>query len=207
VVIAVFVAAAVGVMSNLALLRSSGAVLRAGAPYARAELGGIEIADGNANPDYVPADAAYALRFSFGGELATGAYLAASERYGGIGYSADELRGLDESIRTRADKTLVGALALGLAPVESGGAPDDCVEIGPGPGQAPSLPVAAGDAVVLETEAATPVQVRRFAGLSGVEVGELVPSEPAILRMPADEVPDPWQVTASGSPVLACPLG
>jgi hypothetical protein len=206
-VIAVFLVAAIGVMTNIALLRDFGSANRAVATEERAELAGLELANGEANPDYIPADAAFPLMFSFGGELATGAFLAATDRYGSIGYSVEELRGLDEELRTRADKTLVGALALGLTPGEPGAGGDECVEVGPDPGQLPSLPLTAGGAVLLEADQATPVQVRRLAELSGVDVGELLPGEPAVLRVPVDEIPDPWQVTASGSTVLACTLG
>ncbi|MEK6250925.1 MAG: hypothetical protein AABM43_03085 [Actinomycetota bacterium] len=208
-VIVLFLVAAAGVATNISLLRSSGSLNRVVAMQERAELAGIEIADGAADPAFAPgAGAAIPIAFAFGEQHAIGAYLAATDRYGSIGYSAEELRGLSEgglseALRASADKTLVGALALGLTPTESGLLGHDCVEVGAGPGQVPSLELMAGQAAVFESDEAATVQVRRFAALSGVDVGSLVPGEATTLAVPADGIADPWQVTAS-APIRAC---
>ena len=205
--IALFVVAAVGVLTNVALLRDGGSSNRVVAMQQRAVLAGIDVAGAGANPGYVPDDAPVTIAFSFGGENTTGAYLTAAEAYGSVGYSADELRDAAEPLRALADKSLVGALGLALAPAPEAGAPgQNCATLGGDPGQVPSLELAPGQTVVLKSEAAAAVQVRRFAGLSGVGVGNLQPGEPQSLTVPADQVPDPWQVT-SAAPTRACVSG
>lgn len=202
-VIVLFLVAAAGVATNVALLRDWGSIHRGEAMLERVELAAIEIADGEADPAYAPVGAPTPIKYAFTGDHVAGAYLAATERYGSIGYSVEELRGLSEALRAEADKTLVGALALGTSPTQSDLPHRDCVELGTGPGQVTSFELVAGQAVVLESDEAAAVQVRRFAGLSAVDLGRLVPGEAATLTVPDDEIPDPWQVTA-GAPVRAC---
>ena len=52
--VALFLLAATGVVTNLALLRDDGAVTRFEAEQQRAILAGIEVAGANADPSYVP---------------------------------------------------------------------------------------------------------------------------------------------------------
>jgi hypothetical protein len=206
-VIILFLVAAAGVATNVFLLRSSGFLNRTDATQERAELAGLQIADGSANAAYAPGvGSSVAVGLAFAGESRTGAYLAATNRYGAIGYSAEELRGLNGALRTRADKTLVGALGLTLSPTGSGLGRHDCVEVGAGPGTVPSFELKAGQAVVLLSDQAAAVQVRRFADNSGQDVGSLFPGHAATLVVPHDGIPDPWQVMGS-APIQACKPG
>ncbi len=61
--VALFLLAAAGVVTNLALLRDDGGLNRFEAIQQRAILAGIEIAGPNADPSYVPDDGPQAIRF------------------------------------------------------------------------------------------------------------------------------------------------
>lgn len=116
----------------------------------------------------------------------------------------EELRGQSEELRAEADRTLVGALALALSPAASVSPSSDCVELGTDHGEVPSFELGAGRSVVLQSDDPAAVKIRRFAGGSSVDLGDLVPGEAAIVTVPDDGIPEPWQVTA-GAPTRACP--
>ena len=199
--------ATVGLATNVALVKRSGAIFRGQGMLVRGDLAGIQIAGSNANPGYMPVDVTYPVDASFGPEHATGAYLAAADRYGDIGYSPDQLRAAAEPFKANADRTLVGALGLDLRPptaVRIGGA--DCVTVGDGLGQIPSAQLAPGQTVQLRSAGPAAIRVRRFATDSGVAVGTLKPGRPQDLSVPSDQLPDPWRVT-SDAPIRACITG
>ncbi|MGH2950559.1 MAG: hypothetical protein ACRDKX_00760, partial [Solirubrobacterales bacterium] len=132
-VVAVFAVAAIGVATNIALLRDGASDLRDGHTVdARSALAGVELAGAAADPSFNPneaADEASPLRQSVvaapfaaaaaDGESPAGEYLEAADRYGTIGYSAAEVRGLDETARIRTDAFLAGALGLTLRTVSA----------------------------------------------------------------------------------------
>jgi hypothetical protein len=199
--IALFLLAAAGVITNVAELRSAGAFGRTEAAGERAALAGFEIAGSNADPSYVPKAGPAPIAFWLNHTV--GDYLEAAGRYGSIGYSPEQVRGLTEPLRELTDQSLVGALGLTLAPATENAAGRDCVRLGSDPGAEPSLDVAPGQSLALESSAAAAVQVGRFADTPKVPVGTLQPGEPMTLAFPADATPDPWVVSAA-APSRAC---
>lgn len=202
--IALFIVAAAGVITNIAQLRAAGAFGRAEAAQQRAYLAGVEIAGPNANPSYVPEDGPSQVRYWIGHDI--GDYLKAVGSYGSIGYSPAQVRDLDEPLRKLTDQGLVQSLGLALTP-STGSAPRrGCVRLGPEPGATPSLELAPGQAAVLESDQATAVNAGRFADAPSVAVGTLQPDEAMTLAPPADGLADPWQVS-SATPARACVSG
>lgn len=200
--VALLLLAAAGLATNLAQLRTAGAFGRAEAAQQRAALAGIEVAGASANPGYVPEEGPSQVTFWTG--HTAGDYLEAAGRYGSIGYSPAELRGLDAPLRELADQNLVGSLGLALAP-STGDAPrQSCVDLGPEEGGTPSLELAPGQTLDLESDRSAAVSVSRFADPPGVAIGTLSPGEAMTLAPPADGVSDPWRVSAS-APARACP--
>ncbi len=200
--IAIFAIALVGAAANLNILRQQGDLMRDQASSTRAELAGIQIAAGNANPDYTPvADSGFGtpvvLAFTTVAEdePPTGAYLEAVDRYGPVGYSPEQLRERDESLRVAADIRLVGALDLGLVPAREGDPSRTC---DPAQGASGSFELPPGGQVAIETEGAGEVKLGRFADSPSVSVGALARSQPVLLRTPADDQPEPWAVSVTG---------
>jgi hypothetical protein len=185
-----------GVVANIIRLRDAGSAGRAETMQARAELTGIELAGDAADPAYVPIGATFPIAFSIGPERPASTYLAATNRYGTIGYSPEEVRGLGETSKALVDERLAEALSLSLRPAQSALPSRDC-------GQVRSLDLTAGQTARLESDRAATVYVRRFAERSAVEVGRLVRGEATTLAAPADEISQPWRVTTSG-PIGAC---
>lgn len=201
--LALFLIATVGAATNIALARQAGASSRAESMLVRADLAAIDIAGANADPSYVPAEAPLPIAFSFTDGRTSGTYLAAAARYGGLGYSPEELRASAEPFKQGADVTLAGALGLALRPAAERPSGDVCLELGPGADRVPSVELAPGGSVALESKRPAAIQVRRFAGVTGVDVGEVAPGEAQALSVPADPLPDPWRLT-SDAPVRAC---
>ena len=150
--IALFIVAAAGVATNIALLRDSGSTLRFSATQERAALAGIEIAGPNANRSYVPDVGSLEVTLAFGPGDDTGTYLDAVDRYGSIGYSPEQVRGLAEPLRELTDQSLVKALGLGLTPSAGDLPRRGCVDLGPDPGATPSLELAPGQTLALESD-------------------------------------------------------
>ena len=92
--VALFLVAATGVVTNLALLRDDGALNRFETAQQRAILAGIEVAGANADPSYIPESGPQEIRFSLG-----------STRY---------RRGLPQRSRTlRVDRVLAARRSAG----------------------------------------------------------------------------------------------
>jgi hypothetical protein len=203
--VAIFAVAAIGVATNVALLRDGTDLFRAVAVATRAELGALTLADGSANPDYVPsASPTLALGFTSVAEddlQPTAAYLTASERYGSPGDTPAEIRGGDEPTRARADAVLVGAIGLTLAPTDEQRPTAGCVDLVPGA----DLSLEPGEtALLFGQDQAAKINVRRFASATGTSIGTLAPDSGALLAPPSDSITDPWHVSAD-APALACP--
>lgn len=208
--IALFGVAAIGVLTNIALLRDGADNLRTGAVQTRAELTGLGFADGAADPDYIPTSAsggATSVTLAFteyasDGSSPTAAYLAAAGRYGSPAYSTEALAARDDAARARADATLVAALGLSLQPTAGHPPSARCTELGGADGA--SFELAPGDSVTLEaSREQADVQVRRLAD-TGTGIGSLSPGQTATLSVPVDAAPGLWHVLAPGAPVLVC---
>jgi hypothetical protein len=191
--------AAVGVMTNVMLLRDAGIVNRADAEQQRAVLAGIQVAGANAQPDFVPENSPGPILFSFGQVYATGTYLAAADRYGDVGYSPDELATKPEQLREVADANLVGALGLSLQPSEQKNF-GECNEVPAGSPVGLQPP----GSIALRSEAGGDVSLRRFADAGGASVGTLAPGTPAELTLPADDVEQEWTLTST-TDLRVCP--
>ena len=202
-VIALALVAASGLATNLALLRDGGALDRFEAAQQRAVLAGIEIAGSNADPGYVPENGPQEIKFSIGPLNASRTYLAAVRAYGSIGYSPEEVRGLVDPLRVLTDQNLVGALGLALTGATGDVPRRGCVDLGPGPAGPPTIELTPGQSVALESREPATVKVNRFSDAPNVDVGTLQPDEAMTLAVPADGVPDVWQVSSS-APTRAC---
>lgn len=201
--VALFLLAVTGAATNVAQLRTAGVFYRAEADQQRAVLAGFQIAGPNADPGYVPMDGPSAIRYWTDHDV--GDYLAAVELYGAIGYSPDKIGGLPEPLRVQTDQALVSSLALALAQPTEDEERLDCVDLDPDSTR-PSLELMQGQTVALESDQPTAVTVGRFADAPAVTIGTLQPDEVMTLRLPSDEVPDPWHVS-SEAPTRACIAG
>ena len=54
---------------------------------------------------------------------------------------------------------------------------------------------------------AAAVQLRRFAGETGTQIGVLEPRVPSEVTVPSDAALDPWYVDVDAPSALVCPLG
>jgi hypothetical protein len=201
VVAGILVVAAIGVMTNVILLRDAGVVNRADAEQQRAVLAGIQVAGTNAQPHFVPKDSPGPILFSFGQVYSTGTYLAAADRYGDIGYSTAELAGEPEQLREVADSNLVGALGLSLQPSDEKQLAG-CNEVAAGE----DALLEPGASVVLRSVAGGDVSLRRLADAAGPTVGTRAPGAPAPLTLPPHDLARDWQLSATAD-VRVCPAG
>lgn len=215
--VGLYVVAACGIAANAAQLYYEGTVLRVHAAQVKAGFSGLDIAGANAQADFDPppipddagvlANSQSPLAFPF---LSIGltekdptpAYRDAVARYGDLGYTPEELSRQSDELRSQADTILVAALGLELTAADSGTPHGRCRTVR-GNGQV-SVELPKGGAL-LESNGGT-VEIRRFASELDVEVGELVAEQPAILRVPADDVDNPWTVTVPGTSVRVCAL-
>jgi hypothetical protein len=202
--IALFLLAATGVLTNLGQLRVAGAFNRAEAAQQRAVLAGFEIAGPSADPSHVPEVGPGSITYWTDG-LTVGDYLEAAGRYGSIGYSPEEVRALPEPLRKLTDQGLVGALGLAPAPAPADTPRRGCVDFDPGPSGTSSLELAPGEIYVLESGRDAAIEIARFADAPDA-IGALQPDETMALALPADGVSDPWRVTAA-APARACVAG
>ncbi len=211
--ISLYAVAAVGAATNVALLRDGGANWRTFyATPSRADLTALEVAGPNAAPDYIPEGNSLGLTDAFTelsqkGEPPTASYLAAARRYGGVGFSAQEVPGQPESVRARVDRGLVGAMQPALTPVVGAGpkkAGCRVMRSTPGAGLAIDLPP--GGATLETRGPARQLALRRFATAASIPLGTLLPNAPVELALPADGASRPWQLLSRASPLRVCPL-
>jgi hypothetical protein len=198
--IALFVVAATGVGSNYILLRQEAAFQRdAYTPRVRSILGGLEAAGGNTTLPGAAALSATSLAYIAPGvnegQSAAADYLEAAGRYGGLGYSPDEL--VASPYSTLADHTLVTAVGMKLAPADAR-ASSECHEVPPGANGSAVFALPQDGATVVSRTGAASVQVRRFAQTFGPEVGSLPAGQPAMLRPPSDDLTARWYVSIPG---------
>jgi uncharacterized protein (TIGR03382 family) len=213
--LALWAVAAVGVATNLTLLRNSGRERRDLLTVQdRAMLAGLEIAgpatvtgfrfDGLAGSSDVAF--AFVSYIPIHGGGAAERYFRAADRYGDVGYSVPSLRGQAEPVRALADKALVAALGLKLARGSRSTPRGACRPVA-AQGATTTFALPTGAGVLLEG-ATGPVQVRRFASASAVAIGAPQPGQPAVLRLPRDRAPAvPWTVTVPGTAVRVCAMG
>lgn len=198
--VALYLMAGVSLATNLTYLRFNASELRnERAPQTRAAFAALELADGNADPAYDPSAGPFSAGpFNIRGDQPTAAYLTAADRYGGIGYSPDQLRVASAVTRAEADTYLAGALDLKLRPARSAGT--RCHGLEPGPDGGINFVVPLDGAVLTVTGGTASLVIRRFGDAgSTVSLGKLMPGASAILQIPSDDAPDPWLAAASGA--------
>lgn len=206
---ALFVAAALSLATNLVLLRDGASEFRnAYSAPLRANLAMVELARDEIRPGFNYRAGVPALSIST--ELSAAEYLAASDRYGSLGFSPLELAAQPEPIRQRADRTLVRAAGVALEPSRSATPAGGCALAR---SESPGTPVVfsvpeGGASLTAAGDARATVTVGRFASLPSVEVGELAPGRSADLRVPADDSATPWRASVQGaSAVRVCRMG
>jgi hypothetical protein len=209
---AVFAAAAVGVMANIALLRDNGAEQRVLiAPPLRADLAGLEIAGDETKPgfdNHRVFEGQNSLLFPFAEARVLRpdpalAYLQAEERYGRIGYSPEELVTLSDGLRVQADGVLAEALGVRLVPVAAGPR-RGCRRL---KAQTDGLTFAAdspGALVVADRDNPVPIGLRRFSQTITAPIGAVAAGQAAFLRIPPDHVPGRWQAVSTASTLTLC---
>ncbi len=213
VLLVVFAVATISVGTNLSTLRHRASAYRYEyAPQARAALTGLDVAGPSADPTFAFAGLSLhpglELAFAAGREAPTTAYLAASERYGALGYEPAELSETGKGTQPReaaiADTVLVTALRLAIQPGQREARGSGCRRIGARPA---TFPLEPGNAVLLRG-ASGPVTVRRFSATATNQIGVATPDRPFLLRIPRDRAPErPWQVSVAGSSLRVCDAG
>jgi hypothetical protein len=199
-----FIAAALSVATNVALLRDGGSWFREvqssriGAQFAM-----LELTRDRVNPGFDPVGIVPELV-----SMKAATYFAAIDRYGSPAPSLSELERQGEDVRQGADRILASALGLRLEASRS--RPDGgCRRLrAEQPGAPVGFELPRGGAS-LRVRAAGPaaVSLGRFATRPSVEAGELSPGERATLRIPSDSSPRPWRAAVAGaSSVEVCAL-
>ncbi len=196
-----YVAAAMGVATNIALLRDDSRLLRAVAAESRSALTAAEIVGRQRSAELSASLAVITGRSGITGQLNEGSYFDAVQQFGSPAFSLDSLRAQNEVTRDRVDGIL--AMILGVH-LQLGSAPSTpCTPLERRPGRAVSFEVPPGGAV-LRSEAPGPVTLRRFGSGFTVPAGQLVPGRWMALPVPRDSAPDPWYASTSATPLQIC---
>jgi hypothetical protein len=177
----------------------------------RTEYAMLELARPHVHSDYFPAtdprvsDAGGAVFVP----LSAYTYYQATDEFGPIGFSLEQIRHASVDQRHLADATLIGALELKLKASAAPADPAACPSSLDGKSGHPVFFFLERGGVLLGSRAGHPVHVglgRFGTGGAPVSIGKLQPGEWASLRIPTDSDPDRWWVTVDG-PVRVCPPG
>jgi len=178
---------------NLWQLRERGNQIREESDLVKARLAVVDLERDFAAPDKFPVGPE-------GGVVTidVGTYLAASDRYGSLGYSTSELETASDEARRAADETLQGELGLGLTPVARGGS--HCGD------PSPQVTVPAGQSV-LRADLGGNVKLGRFAAEPTIDVGALGAGQAGSLTLPDDGVSQPWTASIDAGTLRVCQPG
>ncbi len=182
--VVLYAVVALALLGNLGRLRDGATYFRSLAGTVRAQLTALELARDRVDPAFT------AAQFP---QIVAGPYLAGVDRGRSPAYTEEELARQPEGRRHAADRTLAGALGIGLEPAAV--APERCRRV---PGGAP-IPVRA-PGVVLTAPAPVQAGLRRFADTTTVPVGTAPAGEPVALRVPPDRSGRPWQLSLTPPP-------
>lgn len=217
--IGLFAITAVGMATNLVLLRDQAAKLRnAYAVQVHAAFGALDLAGGEARPNFDPPSLGdqsiipggqSPLAFPFGilaaaGESPTEAYLVAADHYGALGYSTLQISAQDEAVRAQVDAVLAGALGLRLAPTM--GLAHHCRGVRSRSEGEVAIRLPKHGAILSASSRGGPIGVRRFAEATLVPLGDLAPQSAAILRIPPDGSPRSWWLHVPSSSIVLCAI-
>jgi hypothetical protein len=187
--------------ANLARLRDATHFYRSFATSLRAQLTAVDLARGRVDPTFVVQPPAV-----FSAPVKAGPYLAAAERAGSPGYSPAELTHQDEGTRATADRVLVEALRIAVAPARPHESVRNCRHLS-GPGSALIVRVKP-PGVRLGPSTAGVLALGRFATVAAVPVGSLQARRVVDLRIPADRSKRPWRAVVTPAPasLVVCDL-
>jgi hypothetical protein len=188
------VASVAAVAGNLVALRDAYRDLHALTPVVRGDLAALEIAADRVDPGLV-LDRRNA-GFDYFTLLDAGSYLSAAEKFGSPAYDQAELAAAPESGRAAADRVLSAALGLRLEPTTlSAAAAARCRPLAGAAGAAPATLPPGGAILRAAGTAPAKVDLRRFATEDApVELGRLDAGRAAVLAIPTDRSPVPWQL-------------
>ncbi len=165
---------------NLWLMRERGALVRAESELAQARLAMIELERDAVPPGFVSGKVGR-------GPVSAGEYLAAADRFGGLGYSVAEVGAASPPARQQADETLGGIVSPRIVAVD-----EERLECAGGGSEAEIPP---GGAVLRSEEGGT-ASLRRFADEPTIEAGTLA--------LPLDEASQPWIASISAGTLEIC---
>jgi hypothetical protein len=215
-------------VANLTQLHDGQRFLANTSDYVKTELAALELSRERVEPSFAPEGPE--LQPLFGDRPMTIAFLNAyayfpvRDMYGSPAFPADELPRRSVEVRKVADIVLARALQLKLtaldrpAPTTATAVPGDadepvslglrdCLIVRPGPdGSSPALALPAGG-VTVDSSAGAPASVylRRFGDGFDVALGDVPGDGVALLALPPDASPHPWQaVVRSSQPVRIC---
>jgi hypothetical protein len=194
----------VGIAGNLPRFREGRDAIVYHAPRNLAYTGVMELGRESGDPEFVPVVETPIAAPAGALGISAGDYLELADRYGAIGYSPREILEQDEEIRHGADEVAVSY--LGLAATEAPALPRrGCTRLAPAPaGEVVNLPPGG---VLLRSDTASTVALRRFADRPVVRIGNVRAGRPAELRVPADSSPLPWELwVVEEAAVTVCPL-
>jgi hypothetical protein len=195
----VFIAAALSLATNIALLRDGASWFREtqssriGTQFAMLELARDRV-DPNFDPvAMLPPDARVSM------EPAT--YFAAIDQYGSPAPSLSEIERFDEDVRQGADLILTSALGLRLEASSSRRPDGACRRL---EAEQPGAPLGfelprGGASLRVQVAGPAAVTLGRFATSPSVELGDLSPGERATLRIPSDSSLKPWRAAVAGA--------
>ncbi len=197
-----FVACAISLATNVAMLRDAGTSFRnLYSALSRAELAMIELGGDRVPPDFnlgtdLPTGSPLSLV-----QPSAGAYLATVDRYGSPAFTIDQLSRAGDGVRRHADATLAAALGLRLEPESRRTAGADCRTTPAANRGAPivlELP-RGGATLSANGAAAAAISVGRFGSEPSVGLGSLPAGRPERLRIPIDDERTPWVASIGGA--------
>jgi hypothetical protein len=204
-VVAAYVAGALVLAGNLAVLHDAYAAYRNTSDLIKADLGAVEVArDRLGTPIVLDSDIADTAYVHVHSSL----YLSAADRYGSPADSPAQIASAPEPARVAADKVLGRALGIGLAPTRRtpSSRRGTCTELGGGLAASVLRLPPGGVIVHASRRAAARVALHRFATASfPVVAGSLPPGQAGVLRIPSDRATQPWELQLSSrSPAAVC---
>jgi hypothetical protein len=187
--------------ANLARLRDATHFYRGFATSLRAQLTAVDLARGRVDPSFVAQPPA-----AFAAPVKAGPYLAAVKRAGSPAYSPAELSHQPEATREMADRVLVAALRIAVAPAPPHEAVRNCRRLG-GAGSATSIRVQP-PGVRLSSSTGGRIALGRFATTASGPVGSLPAGRAVDLGIPADRSTRPWRAVITPAPasLVVCDL-
>jgi hypothetical protein len=198
--------ATAAVASNLGFLSEGAKIFNKTSRYARAELGGLEVARGHVAPSFAPETMAVTNVIGVHNmtPITAGPYFSAIDSFGSPADRASDLLHEQNDARQAADFVLSSALAIHLSPARGpGGA---CARRMPTAGQ---IELASGPGTIVlhaGRSGASSVQLRRFSdSYRFVDLGRVARGAPVSLSLPQDGSTVPWHVRISSTqPLETC---